>query len=461
MRLKSFLAPVLVLVLVFSLSFLDLILYNSFLILFVSIVLTFTLLASYLLFNYIQKIVLFTSFLILLYSFYCFTIAPYSKELEENAFFTLGALMFLSIVILFAGFQSDQIKMNFSGFDKFLIVTVFITLFVSNTIVNPEELTEPQGMLKMVTLGGSLIIFGNYFSCCLYENKNILKIFLKIIVFVGLFSGIFGIMTIVNPGLIANNQYPGLATSFYKHPNATSSIYNFSIPVTIWFLVYKSKELVFLEKLIYSAGLIISLVALAFTFGRFGIAMVFLSSLILIYKYSKKLFFTIIIIALISFSFIIANFFSTKGSMTIIGRIGLLETAFEMLKDTVHLLFGYGGITTKLVFENIKFSLSVGDPNNNPHNIILYSIILYGVIFSAALFLLFFKYYLKAFYTFIRSKPSDLFILSLAVCSGLFFKNMGEDLLFFQEFFMWYLFLIFFGFLVIEINSTDTTVTKK
>lgn len=452
MNLKSSVIPYLFYFLILLLSFLDLILYNSYLVIFISLAVTVLIVSSYFIISKIQNIIYVSSILILIYSFYCFTIAPYSLNLEENAFFTLGALIFASLVLLYTGNNSQSIKMNYTGFDKFLFAVIFFTLLISNTVINNKEITEPQGMLKMVTVGGSLIIFGNYFSCYLYKNNDIRLKILKAIAVIGILSAVFGLLTIVMPGIYPNNQYPGLSISFYKHPNATSSIYNFSIPIILWFLIYKFRELNFTEKIFYVSGFFLSLISLVFTFSRFGIVTVLLSCLILVYKYSKKLFGLIVILIMMSFSFIIANFFSTKGSITVLGRIGLVETAFEMFKSTSHFLFGYGGITTRKVFEDVKLSLSVGDLNNNPHNIILYSILLYGIIFSSALYLFYFKYYFRSFIIFFKNKTSDLFILSLAVCSGIFIKNMGEDLLFFQEFFMWYLFLIFFGFIVIESN---------
>lgn len=439
--------------LVIILSLLDLALYSSYLALFVSITTAFVLISLLILSDYLGNLSVIISFLITSYSLYCFTTAPYSLNLEENAFYTLGALILITLLIITTTGSSFQASIRFSGFDKFLIFVTLFSLILSNTLFNPDEIKEPQGMLKMITVGGSIILFTTYIPKYLYDNTDKLDFFLKVFVYIGIISGIYGILTVANPGLIPNNKFPGLATSFYKHPNATSSIYNFTIPVTIWFLIKKTKSLTLLEKFIFTSGLLISVVSLVFTFSRFGIAMVFLSALILFFKYSKKWFTVIIILSIVSFSFIIANFFSTKGSITILGRIGLIETAFEMYKDNLHFLFGYGGISSKFSFEQVKSALGVIDLNNNPHNIILYSIVLYGLFFTVALFLLFFKYYFKSITLYVRNRLSELGILSLAICSGVFLKNMGEDLLFFQEFYIWYIFLILFGFLLIDCSK--------
>lgn len=441
-----------------TICFFDVIKYNSYFVIFISLAAAFILLISLVFLTKVENVVYAISFFILIFSYYSFTIAPYSANTEQGAFFVIGSLIFIAIALLISDNFPEKIRIKFTRFDKFLIIIIYTSLVFSNLVINQSEITEAQGILKMISVGGSFILFANYFPCFLYYRKDLLITFLKIIVYIGILSGIVGIFTIIYPELIPGNEYPGLSTSFYKHPNATSSIYNFTIPLTIWFLIFKKEELLTIEKLIFTLGIIISVVSLFFTFSRFGIAMVLLSAMILFFRYSKKLFFIVLIFIFISSSFIIANFFTTKGSITVLGRIGLVETAFEMYKDNTHLLFGYGGISTKLIYENVKYSLGVTDLNNSPHNIILYSILLYGLFFTVALFIFFLKYYFNSLYYFFRYKVSELAILSLSVCSGLLFKNMGEDLLFFQEFFMWYLFLIFFGFMIIELDKSKSNL---
>lgn len=405
----------------------------------------------------IKDIVPIFVFLIIFLSFYSFTIAPYSRNLEEGAFFVYSPLIFLTLIILYSANYTTQ---NFNLSDKILIFIIFSSLLISTFIINPEEISEPQGILKMICTGGSLLLFFNFFPMYLYNNSQILEKFIKIIAFIGIVSAIFGILTVVNPGLKPNNQYPGLAISFYKHPNATSSMYNFSIPILCWLIFLKRKENSAIEFVIYISGLFISIVALLFTFGRFSIVSVFISLMIIFYRSSRKLFLLAIVFIISASSYFIANFFTSKGSLTILGRFGLAETAFEMYNKSMNFLFGYGGISTREIFENVKFSLGVLDPNNNPHNIILFSILLYGIFFSLALFGFFFKYYLKSVVLFFKSNVSDLFVLSFSICTGMFLKNMAEDLLFMPEFFMWYLFLIFFGFLFIESKKFSSEKRK-
>jgi len=431
---------------------LDVVLYSSYFFTFISLlsVLTFIILYSYL--KITDTVENSIGFLVLTISFYSFTIAPYSKYLEESAFFVIGPLIFIAILIILSNTDLPNHLIRYSSFDKLLIVILILSIFLSNTLFNPQEITEQQGILKMICVLGGLILFSYYFPTYLYNNEKVLIYFLKLILYVGILTAFYGILTLISISFNPINEY-GYAISFFKHPNATPSMYGFSIPITVWFLIFRYEKITDVEKLIFIPGLIISLVALLFTFSRFSIVTVFVSILILVYNYSKKLFVTVSIVSIISSSFIIANFFSVKGSATILGRIGLLETTIEMYSDTTKFLFGYGGISARIAFEKIKFMLGVTDPNNNPHNIILFSILLYGIIFTVALFTLFFKYYFKAISKFLKNQVSDIFLLSLSICTGLFLKNMAEDLLFFPEFFMWYLFITFFGFLVIEITK--------
>lgn len=445
---------------VLCLCFIDVVFYNSYYFIFFSLLIVFTLLILYFYLSITPNVENSLTFLILTISFYSFTIAPYSKYLEEGAFFVLGPLIFFALAIIFSGTKKSENLINFTFFDKILITLTFLTLLLSNSLFNPEELSEPQGILKMICMGGGMILFSYYFSNYLYKNENILISFLKLILYIGILTAIYGILTLFSISFNPVNEY-GYAISFFKHPNATPSMYSFSIPITVWFLIFRYDKINVLEKIIFTSGLILSLVALLFTFSRFSIITIFISILILVYNYSKKLFFTVSIVSLISSTFVIANFFSTKGSATILGRIGLLETTFEMFNDTTKFLFGYGSVSTRIVFEKIKFMLGVTDPNNNPHNIILFAVLLHGIIFAAALFTLFFKYFFKSVKSFFKGRVSDIFLLSLSICSGLFLKNMAEDLLFFPEFFMWYLFLTFFGFLVIEETKSTPNINNN
>lgn len=431
----------------------DAVYYQSQFIIFLSVVLLFVSWGILFFLDTVKNVSYSIGFIILAYSFYAFTTGPYTADAEKNAFFIIGPLIFIALISAFVGQKPKTVEVYLTFTDRVLLIFIMFFLFISEFIINSEEITEDQGILKFISVGGSLILFAYYFARYLYSNENVLILFLKIWVYIGIASGVFGLMTVVNPGLIPNNDYPGLATSFYKHPNATSSIYNFTIPITIWFVIFKKDKISFLEKWVFSAGAFISFVALFFTMSRFGIAMVFLSGMILFYKYSRKIFFATIVLMLVSSSFLVANFFSSKGSLTVFGRVGLLQTALEMFKDDTHFLFGYGGIITKKVFEDTKFSIGVGDLNNSPHNIILYSILLYGVFFTVSLFIYFLKYYFASLKDFLKYNVSSLMVLSLSVVSGLFIKNMGEDLLFFQDAFMWYLFLVFFGFLMIEVSQ--------
>lgn len=74
------------------------------------------------------------------------------------------------------------------------------------------------------------------------------------------------------------------------------------------------------------------------------------------------------------------------------------------MSDNIKLLFGYGGSRTREIFEGVKFSLGVIDLNNNPHNIILFSILMYGLLFTITSTILIFKYYYKALMLVLKKK---------------------------------------------------------
>ncbi|KXK03201.1 MAG: hypothetical protein UZ04_CHB001001601 [Chlorobi bacterium OLB4] len=403
----------------------------------------------------INDVVINLSFLIVILSFFNFTIAPYSKYTEESYNYIFAPILFLTILFHITGNEYKNSLIKFNTFDKFLILTSFLFLTLSTFVFNPREISEFEGILKYINFSVGIYIFSVVLAGFLYKNENILFNFMRIICLIGILAAIFGIMTVIYPDLKPDNEYPGTAISFFKHPNATSSMYNFSIPLLVWMIIWKKKELSLLEHKFYIIGFFVSLIALLFTFSRFGIATIFLSILIIFYGYSRKLFVFSVIFTILAVAFAITQFFTTKGAITILGRLGLLETSFVMMSDNIKLLFGYGGSRTREIFEGVKFSLGVIDLNNNPHNIILFSILMYGLLFTITSTILIFKYYYKALMLVLKKNADNLTVLSFSLCTGIFVKNMGEDLLLFPEFFMWYLFLIFFGILLIKIMTLD------
>ena len=408
---------------------------------------------SYLIIEITGRVELIFAFLILLFSFHGFSSFPGSNFTEINNYGILAFLYVLLLVVFIFSRNQEYLRLNLSSRDKSLLL-LFLLFFTVSIFYNAKDLTEPLGLSKIILLCLSFPLMCGYIPGLLIENKKTLNIFLKSLVYFGILSGIFGFITMIYPEINRFNLYPGTAISFFKHPNATATIYNFTVPATLYFLFFKRKEISVMEKSIYMFGLLLMFFNVLFTLSRTGIFSMCLIFLIMSYSYSKKLFFTSLLLAPILLIFALFGFFTSKGASTAIGRVGLLATTIEMFNSSgAAKLLGHGSYSTIKIFEKIKISLNVADENNVPHNVLVYFVLQFGLLTAVPFFLFIFKSMFRALLKLSKSVNKNLLSVSVAVCFSVFFKNMGEDLMFFPEFILFHLFLIFFGFILIIINN--------
>jgi hypothetical protein len=176
-----------------------------------------------------------------------------------------------------------------------------------------------------------------------------------------------------------------------------------------------------------------------------------MSLAILTYYKSKKSVLIILLVLPFTLIFSLSDFFVSKGTGTIFGRAGLMATTISMLTASQAKLFwGYGIISTTKVFEDIKLSLNVPDLNNVPHNIILYSILQFGLISTIPLVILVLTFIFKGIVNFFKNRFSVQQLLGFSIFMGLIVKNMGEDLVLFPEFPLYYLLLVFIGITLVK-----------
>lgn len=402
-------------------------------------------------YEYTNRIDLFFSFAIIFASFYGFSSLPANYYFEHYNYIFLCLLYIILLTVKqFSEFNSNLV-LKYSVYDKTLLLAFFV-FFIVSVFINSNDLFTVFGFSKILLLLLSAYLFCNYIPNSLMQNKKLLEIFLKSLIYFGIVSGTYGLLTMVSVSFNANNINPGTAISFFKHPNATSSIYNFTIPPALYFLFFKKDRISQSEKIIFFSGILLMIFNLLFTFSRSGILSIGIVFLIMTYSYSKKLFYSSVILLPIIIIFSISTFFTSKGAGTAIGRLGLLATTIEMFNSSrTGTLWGFGTLSAETIFEKIKISLNVPDENNVPHNVFVYFILQFGLITAIPLFIFFFK---TVFKSIIRNFKTDnhILTLSIAICLSLVVKNLAEDLLFFPEFIIFHLFLIFFGFMVIITN---------
>lgn len=392
---------------------------------------------------------------ILIFSFYNFSSLPYDIYLKD-AVFVIILIFNLLVLFVYLNDTNKYPKIGFSFGDKLLLYLFVISFAISAFIFNSHDSFTPIGFSKYGAYLLSMFIVPIVTFRFFTKNIEMLDKFLLFLAIFGFITAIFGFMTVVIPGLNRHNVYLGTTISFFKHPNATSSIYNFTIPATLFLLLFRKEKFSELVRLFLVIIIFVSFMGLFFTFSRFGTVSVILSLTLLVYKYSKKLVIMFLLSLPIASVFLIYDIFLSKGIGTIYSRMGILATTIEMLKGPVNnLLWGYGIVSTTKIFESIKISLSVTDLNNVPHNIILYSILQYGLIPTVPIVLFVFKKCIQFIYNFFKNRCNEYQILSYSIIIFLIFKNMGEDLLIFPDFLLYYLFLIFWGISFIKSDTIN------
>lgn len=383
-------------------------------------------------------------------SFYALSAFP------GRTFFALNNFTILSIVnLLFLFFYFIRIRNRFYKYltkPQFFLLIIFLFLFFySIAIINTKDLFTIEGLTKIILFISSSFLLPSFFCSELLYNKNYLNIFLKSLVYLGIFCAIMGIMTMITD--INPYSAKGIATSLFTHPNATGSIYNFTVPPIFYYLFFKKNEINYTERVVFIIGLIISFLSLLFTFSRTSILSILLVIIFFSFYYSRKLFICTMLLIPLAYFIFVSSFISSKGTLTIIARFGLLQTTYTLLQDkTVSFFWGYGTISYKEIFESTKLLLGIGDPNNNPHNIFLFFILQFGFIPFIPLFLFILLVSYKSIMELLKKSPEPLMLLSCSICFPLLIKNMFEDLLIFPEFILFPLFIVFFGFILYYVN---------
>jgi len=398
--------------------------------------------------EYTGKLEFFFLFIIIALSFHGFSSFPGSNFTEVNNYIILGVLYSLLSVIYLFDADKRKISPGLSSLDKLLLLAAFI-FFIVSVLYNSQDLMTLKGAGKLAVIFFGGFVVSGFLSGVLLKDRNTLDIFLKGLVYFGIAAGLYGFATMVNHSLNSFNQYPGYAISFFKHPNATSSIYNFTIPPALYFLIFRKQDVSAIEKVIFGFGIFLMTFNVLFTFSRIGILSVALIFIIMMFGYSRKVFYAMLAIIPGLIYFVLLGFLTSKGASTAIGRVGLLATTIEMFTSSSNgQMWGYGTTSTIEIFERTKYSLKVTDLNNVPHNFIMYFILQFGLFVTVPLFLFIFRIFGKAASRIFKMTGDPVLVMSAAVCYSIVSKNMFEDLLFFPEFILFHLFLIFFGFMI-------------
>lgn len=405
------------------------------------------------------KLIKVISILILSFGIYAYSGFPGRNFFAQYNYFIFSyLLLFLSLIHSYFP-NVENIRFCSNKFEYSLLLLLLFALIIS-IFYNYSDLLKLNGIPKILNYLFSAIFFSFIFPKFLLLNETKLYLFLKILVYFGIFCAVIGIISM----FIEINPYSqdGLAVSIFTHPNATASIYNFTIPPTLYFLFFRRNLLSLIEKTLMLSGLVVSVFALLFTYNRTGIISLGIIFLIMAYYYSKKLLLIIVPILAYAFNFIMTHFITIKGATTVISRFGLLSVAIEMLRSsTMSLLWGYGTISTITIFEQVKIYFGVFDVNNNPHNIFIFYVLQFGLISAIPLFVYLFIIIIKSSVKFFKKNPNKIFLTSFSICLSLLFKNLFEDELILPQYFQYNLFLIFLGIMIYLSNKKNSVLFQR
>jgi hypothetical protein len=392
-----------------------------------------------------------------------FSFLPTSVGFPTGGILTLAGISIVYLLTKNINNKSSvtHLKIN-NAFEKILLGAFFLFIFVSMIVVNFKDFVTPQGFSKCFIFIFGGYFFGYYIPKLFFLNKNFINLFVKFIFYIGFSASIFGIITLLVPKINPTNELPGTAISFFMHPNATAFLYCYTIPCALY-LIFFEKNKTDIEKLFFSAGFYLMIFNQILTISRSGFAGVCIGIIIFFMFYSRKYFYLLLLILPVAYVFFVSDFTASKGAGTLIGRVGLLATAYTMLTDSNSgLLWGFGTSSIFDLFEDVKLSLGIADSHNYPHNSIVFYILQFGLISAIPLFFFFFFKIGKAIrMLFKRYENFGILLLAVTIIISTFIQAIFEDFVLFPEYYMFHFFMLFFGIMVVFSSSHTFFINKK
>lgn len=412
--------------------------------LFISLVFNFILLKRY------KSIELCIALTVFTLSTYILTILPAGKTIQNFLIiivFILFTLYFIVNVDL-----SKIVLLNLSklNFDNYLILLLLFIYFVSAVIFNFKDFKTVFGFAKTITFIVCLVFYCYFFPAFYSKNPKLLKVSLNYLVFLGLITGIFGILFYI----FNFNEIPSATNaslSFFRHPNTVAFIYTLTFPIILYSLLFEGKNISIMKKLFYLISISVIFISLLLTLSRAGYIAVSVSSVILLLYHKNKIVLILIVLFVVIFSTFFLSLILSKGSVSTISRIGLLYAAVEMLRSSLNgFLWGFGSSSVFETFTEFKYQLGpLVEDVAYPHNFILFFIMQFGI----------FAFIVAAIYAFqllyqiskilkAKFEQNKFLILPFSIVIGLLFQSLLEDTILFPDFFVFHIFFFYFGILV-------------
>ena len=393
---------------------------------------------------------------LLFLSIYARTVFPLAGQVT-NGILIFGLFIFIFILLIELNINnllSFQIKRS-NKLLQFLFIVAIISFcysYIHNIKYNLDIFSIAKTLSYFVVTFSFLFILAKK----MFNDENFFEFILTFLLVFGIISSFLSFVMLII-GYHPIPAYSVTTTGFFAHPNTTSFLYTIVTPILIY--KYFSKKISF-EIFIFI--LILFIICLLFTYSRAGYMGVFLGILVFTYNKSKKIFIsTVIILLIVILSFVIEFAMAKSGSS--IGRALLIITAINMIvADQSSFLWGYGVYNFVDVFQSEKLFYGSVENVVDPHNLILLLGIQFGMLFTILIILIIAIVIIKNFWKLHKInqlKKKNRINLCLAVTMGLLMQNMLEDLIFYPEYFVMPIFLMFLGYLYY--NLVPSTIYAK
>lgn len=393
-------------------------------------------------------------FALFVFSLFAITTLPGSFFLSKSIYYIQFAVfVFFVIFSLNNEKQLPSYVVRFNFF-HFLIIISFLFFFLSSFYVNFEINLELRAIFKLLSYPIVVYLFLFYLPKYFYYDSDLFDQFLNYFLLFSVFAALVA-LTLFALRIDVNQKYNYTSIGFFAHPNSTAFIYTFAIPILVYKYYSKtiSKGLLVVFILILTFGFI-------FTLSRGGYLGVLTAMSVIMFSYSKKMFFLTISLLVPLIYFIVFNVAASKGDSSY-PRLLLAVTAYDMIfnRGIVNMLWGYGIFNNVEIFVKDKFLFGSVEDVVDPHNVFLLLAIQFGLLFTISLII-------TVFYLLIRvisknkknwSRPKVMRVhLCFSICCGIIAQNLLEDIVVYPEYYVMSFFLILLGYLYRSVYEKDT-----
>lgn len=261
----------------------------------------------------------------------------------------LVILIFCFLVMVNLGNRS--ISKPFINFNVFSVLGLIIisSFILSSFYYNIDFSMNVKALSKLALYPLIIFLYFYIFPFSLFSKDFLFEKFLDLYLYFAFINSVIAFLFMYieyYPGMI----FPGQTLGFFYHTNTFAFVFTIAIPITIY--KYFNKQLpitpYILLMLLFSGCLL-------FTFSRAGYIAALVGISVLLFKRSKLLFISGMLLILLLGSSLILNFAKVKGESSFFSRVQVMYIAYDMIFNYGYskLLWGYGITNNVKIFQEI------------------------------------------------------------------------------------------------------------